>query len=454
MKWTPRGHLGVTSWWSCNSGVASRVVTSHRLAVYRAKRDYSLNEVAWKLRELSRAVDGIDSGPTVKTVWRWEHGTTPTARYRRLLCQLYDATTADLGFQATHTISAGPCDAAPSPKSPCDSPREELLAAIATIAGLLNRGELGGDRRLGLADVARLDAVTTLYRSLDYECGGGMLYVEVGRFAEISSGLLDQRCSDGVRSRLLGAVASARQLAGWTAFDAGADCDAQRHWIAAERAAIAAADGRLAARVRYSQARQFQHARHNRDAVDTLRLARAHLGADATPAISAMLHGAEASSLAALGDRPAALAALDDASREHERIEPEREPSWMRFYGPGELFAQHGRVYRDLARTDRKQAQAAVQWVSDAITAFAPASGLARNRLLNEIGLCSALFLAGAPEEAVAVADRVIPCAERMTSARVIDRIRGVRRDLVDYATHPGVSEFADRLDAVCVATD
>jgi hypothetical protein len=427
-------------------------VAAHRLGAYRAKRDYSLNEVAWKLRELSRAVDGIDSGPTLKTVWRWEQGSTPTARYRRLLCRLYDATAAELGFHLTPAASERQCDAALVSTSACDSPRRELLAAVATIADLLDREHVGGERRLGLADVARLDAVTTLYRSLDYECGGGMLYVEVGRFAEISSGLLDHRCSDGVGVRLLGAVASARQLAGWTAFDAGADCDAQRHWIAAERAAVAAADGRLAARVRYSQARQFQHARHNRDALQTLRLARAQLGADATPAISAMLHGAEASSLAALGDRCGALAALDDASREHERIDPEREPSWMRFYGPGELFAQYGRVYRDLARTDRTQAQAAVRWVSSAIDAFTPASGLARNRLLNEVGLCSALFLAGAPEDAIALADRMIPSAEQMTSARVIDRVRGVRRDLANYRTHPGVSQFAERLDAVCTA--
>lgn len=358
MKWTPRGHVGVTSWWSCVGGVASGFVSSHRLAAYRAKRDYSLHEVAWKLRELSRAVDGIDSGPTVKTVWRWERGSTPTARYRRLRCQLYDATAAELGFQTAQAISTGQRDPVLSPISRCDSPRDELLAAIATIAGLLDHGP----RQLGLVDVARLDAVTTLYRSLDYECGGGMLHVEVGRFAEISSGLLDHRCSDDVRSRLLGAIASARQLAGWTAFDAGADCDAQRHWIAAERAAVAASDGRLA------------------------------------------------------------------------------------------LLAQHGRVYRDLARADRTQARAAVQCVSDAIDAFTPASGLARNRLLNEIGLCSALFLAGEPEEAIAVAGRLIPSAEQMTSARVIDRIRGVRRDLADCATHPGVSEFADRLDGVAAA--
>jgi hypothetical protein len=89
----------------------------------------------------------------VKTVWRSERGSTPTARYRRLLCQLHDATSADLGFQASQTISAGQRDPALPPRSRCDSPRDDLLAAIATIAGLLDHDT----RRLGLVDVARLE---------------------------------------------------------------------------------------------------------------------------------------------------------------------------------------------------------------------------------------------------------------------------------------------------------
>ena len=137
-------------------------MAAHRLGAYRAKRDYSLNEVAWKLRELSRAVDGIDSGPTLKTVWRWEQGSTPTARYRRLLCRLYDATAAELGFHLTPAASERQRDAALVSTSACDSPRRELLAAVATIADLLDREHVGGERRLGLADVARLDAVTSL----------------------------------------------------------------------------------------------------------------------------------------------------------------------------------------------------------------------------------------------------------------------------------------------------
>src|SRR5437764_13464790 len=109
---------------------------------------------------------------------------------------------------------------------------------------------------------------------MDYECGGGLLCDEVGRFAEATSALLTHADAGGATIPLAAAVATARQLAGWTAFDAGRHSDAGRHWLAAERAALTAADHRLAARIRYCQARQFQHLHHNQDALDTLRLAR------------------------------------------------------------------------------------------------------------------------------------------------------------------------------------
>jgi transcriptional regulator with XRE-family HTH domain len=245
-----------------------------------------------------------------------------------------------------------------------DSRRRMLLRGIASVAlasGLLVRHGHLPSRQLGVGDVSRLNAVTALYRSLDYECGGGMLFDEVATLAESASSLLDLSYSKTLRPSLLAAVANTRQLAGWTAFDAGKHSDAQRHWLSAERAAVQAGDAKLTARVRYCQARQFQHLRHNGDALETLRLARHDLSADSTPAISAMLWGAEAASLAALGDTRSALGALAKASGEFEQINSD-EPEWMRFYDRGELFAQYGRVYRDLARADSTHGPSAVYW--------------------------------------------------------------------------------------------
>jgi transcriptional regulator with XRE-family HTH domain len=325
------------------------------------------------------------------------------------------------------------------------------IAIVAGAAGLFDVRPAAARRRLGRADVARVEAVTALYRSVDYEHGGGVLVRDVGRFAEAASALLEQSYPVALAPSLLAAVAAARQLAGWTAFDTGRHADAQRHFLSAERAALAAGDKLLTARVRYCQARQFQHLRHNRDALDTLRLARDHLGAAATPAVNAMLHGAQAASQAAIGDNSGAVTSLGEASGDFERIRDEGEPSWMGFYDQGELLAQYGRVYRDLARDDPRYGGEAVTWVRQAIAGFGPTN--VRSTVLNEVGLCSALFLADEPEEALAVGQRVLDQAGQVSSQRVQDRIVNLRRDLGRHAGLPEVADFAHRLPATGTAS-
>ncbi|QOC89657.1 hypothetical protein ID554_15315 [Micromonospora craniellae] len=321
--------------------------------------------------------------------------------------------------------------------------RRTLLLSIAAVAagsGLLGLTPSTTRRRVGIGDVARIEAVTALYRSVDYEIGGGALYTDIGRFAEAASILLASADSNHATTSLAMAVADARQLAGWTAFDAGHHSDAGRHWLAAERTAVTSGNQRLAARIRYCQARQFQHLHHNQDALATIRLAKDALGRDATPALLAMLRGAEAASLAALGEHSTAVASLKQAAGHFDDINPDREPDWMRFYDRGELLAQHGRVYRDLARHDRRHADAAVTWTQDAITAFGPQN--IRSTVLNTVGLCSALALADDPDRALTVGTTVIRHGRELTSRRIQDRIRNISRDISPDIRHSGLADF------------
>ncbi|BCJ58331.1 hypothetical protein [Micromonospora endophytica] len=315
------------------------------------------------------------------------------------------------------------------------------IAAVATGAGILGGTAITQSRRIGAADVARLNAVLELYRSVDYECGGGLLYQEVARFAESVFRMLDWSRSPSLTPQLVAAAAAARQLAGWTALDAGRHSDAQRHFVAGERAALAAGDAPLTAMIRYSQAKQLQHLRHNRDALATLQLAHAQLGSKGTPAVRALLWGAEAASVAALGDYREAERTLGEASKQFEQISADREPRWMGFYDRGELLAQYGRVYRDKARHDKKHGSAAVRFVTDAIDAFGP--GNVRSSALNEVGLCSALFLADEPEQALNVGHSVLRQAQNISSARVLDRVINLRRDLAGHRKLPEVTGFA-----------
>jgi hypothetical protein len=157
-----------------------------------------------------------------------------------------------------------------------------------------------------------------------------------------------------------------------------------------------------------------------------------------------MLYGAEAASRAALGQTDLALTALSNSRRDFDRIDPSREPDWMGFYDHGEMLAQYGRVYRDLARADNRYGRPAVQWVSSAIAAFGPQH--IRSLILNEVGLCSALLLAGEPEEALNVGRRVQDRATRVSSQRVVDRIANLRRDLSRHRGTPEIDEFVRTL--------
>jgi hypothetical protein len=68
---------------------------------------------------------------------------------------------------------------------------------------------------------------------------------------------------------------------------------------------------------------------------------------------------------------------------------------------------------------------------------------------LNEVGLCSALFLADEPEEALATGQRLLTRTGQVSSLRVTDRIVNLRRDLAHHTHLPAVADFSHRLAAI-----
>ena len=365
---------------------------------------------------------------------RGEHRWPSDERRAALRHALGAATDTELGlYIPRHTDATGPG------LSVHESRRNLLLsiAAVATAAGLLG-GVAGRRRRLGSTDVERLAAVLTLYRSMDYELGGGALTQDLTHFATATLGLLEHSCSEPVQARLSATVASVHQLAGWAAFDSGQHRIAHELFGTAQR--LASGDVLLTARIQYCVARQAQHLRDNRLALDTLSRALEYLPRDATPGVTAMLLGAQAASQAALGDGRTALNTLDRASQAFGNRDETREPDWLRFYDRGELLAQYGRVYRDLARLDRRHGSDAVDRSREAIAALGAHN--VRSTVLNETGLASALFLAGDPDQAVAAGRRVLEHAGNLVSHRVNDRIANLRRDIDGYEKHPAVAAF------------
>ncbi|BCJ70695.1 XRE family transcriptional regulator [Catellatospora sp. IY07-71] len=394
------------------------------------------------------------AGLTANMIGAFERGERrwPSKEYRDGLTAFFGMTPAELGLYIDR-----PSRTAVTPRArrdqrdvaelgPRNPQRREILrriAAIAATSGLLGRSTVG-ITRIGAADAARLTAVTELYGSVDREVGGGLLCRHVAELAESATSLLSRDAGEAQRSKFMVALAGIRQLAGWTAFDAGNHAESQRHFTIAESLASSAGDARLAARVRYCQARQLQHLHHNVDAAYLLRRAAEGLAASGTPALRALLAGSEAASLAALGDHTAALNNLESAREEFHRIDWDLEPAWIRFYDQGELLAQYGRVYRDLARQDQRYGDTAVEWVKTAIANFEPTNQ--RSMVLNRVGLCSAYFLAGHPDEAIRVGTNVVKFGQHLTSRRILDRIGNVRRDIRHSRGRSDVADFANAL--------
>lgn len=92
-----------------------------------------------------------------------------------------------------------------------------------------------------------------------------------------------------------------------------------------------------------------------------------------------------------------------------------------------------------------------MRWVTTAIGAFGAQN--VRSSVLNQVGLCGALFLADQPEHALTVGATVITHARQLTSTRVIDRIRNLRRDLHRHVSLPDVAAFDRALTTIGLAT-
>lgn len=321
---------------------------------------------------------------------------------------------------------------------PLEGTQLDLIDQVNQIAAACIR--MGRQRRIGRADLTRLNAIHSLYQSLDYQYGGGLVYQSMSQVADASAALLDAGYPDKLRKELFTTVANLRLLAGWTSFDMCDHSAGQRHFAAAERLALMSGNTNLGLYVHYCQARQLQHLHHNRDAIDVLRLATARIGSEATPGATAVLSATIAPSLAALGDRQRALSSLNQAETAFEQIDPDNEPECISWLDRPELDAQYGRVFRDFARQDRKFADEAAEWTHKAIEGFD--EGMQRSSVLNRVGLCSAWFLAGEPDKALEIGTSLIEGQTQVLSERVLERVANVNRDARQCAGNSDVDDF------------
>lgn len=382
-----------------------------RLTERRVLRDYSYAEVAHRLRKLSREQEGSDCGVTARTVWRWEHGTRPLARYRRLLCRLYDASSEDLGFRAAQAS-------------------DRLLDVV----------EQGDPHAVTASTLSAspTEGVLRAFRDADRKLGGGYIYGAVIRYLArvVAPQLLESTPA------AYAAAASLTEMAGWMAHDAGHDGLAQRHFERALRLASSTDDVELTAHVHASVSHLAQHAGRPREA---LRIAQAGAGIlerkEHGPAIAARLHAMEARAFATLGRGSDCGRTLLRAERALERETSEPPSPWTSPFDQASLAAEASQCMQQLGELPaaRRHSERVISLRND---------NHVRSRAFSHLRLANILVTQGEIDHACSVAANALASSSQLSSHRVSQLLHALHARLLPHAAAHGVDDAVEALSA------
>jgi tetratricopeptide (TPR) repeat protein len=399
---------------------------SVRLREHRLERDYSYEEAAARLRQLSReAEDETEVGTTAQRVWSWEHGAYPQARHRRLLCRLYGATAEELGFRSADRLAKASAKQVVAHR---EWPLTEKYAATATGVESNAWG------------VSREIAAMASFRAADGQVGGGHMYATVATFlrTEIAPRVFQiDPARDG--AQLFNAAAALTEMAGWMAFDAGRNDLAGRCFDRAQALVRAGDDRQLIAHVLASMSHMAHSLDEPRMAINLAREAQVAVRSGPRNArLDALLLAREARGFAALGDSQECARLLIRAETLVGSAFDTTPSPWISLfdeasfagaaatclYQLGDMAQARSEAERVLALRDGSRARS---------RAFAIVAGVLANQ--------------GTLDEACAVGTKVLDGTTALGSSRVLQQFDGLRRVLDGYRSVPAVAEFLVRLD-------
>jgi tetratricopeptide (TPR) repeat protein len=263
----------------------------NRLAEARAERGWKKARLLHELRAAAARRD--QTLPKDESLGRrvavWENqGGAVSDFYLDLLCEVYGRSAAELGL-VEPAIESAPAPGADLSERP-------------TFTRL--------DR--GLVDLLR--SHTQSLRLLDRRLGGATIHRQMKAHVHQIEQLLRYALPGKNREEAADELGQAAALAGWQALDMGQLDDA---WRLHETATAAAREGGDPAGLSYARAQQgyvLLDAGQPEDARALIASARERAGGSIPRELLAWLHAAEGEALASLGDRSAALRALDEAS--------------------------------------------------------------------------------------------------------------------------------------------
>jgi transcriptional regulator with XRE-family HTH domain len=440
-----------------------------RLRAHRVGRVMTQHDVAQRLERLAWLLHHRRVGVNPDMVSKWERGVKqPSSLYLKLLCTIFEATPADLGFddqvRALHLVGDGTVrigEHAPPLLEVLDerqAPVELLRAKIISLwrKELLSRRDLlkamgiapatVGLNGLGapisyIADVEPprfrdAETVTQLselaahleraYHTADPQS----LLMPVQALVETAEHYIDVAASHGARQELLRIVARGELLLGRIShFDLHHSLEARAHLGLAREAAEEASDPLLESAALGHMAFIPAEKHHFGAAVSYIEGARARLRRHDAPPIRSWLTAIDAELNTNAGQIAAALSSLEEARATLSSPRPEPVAEWFDFFDDRRLDGFEGFTLRRAG--DAGAARVRLE------RAASPASGIGpKQRAVATIDLAVARVEDGDVDAGCRFATGAVSALQRTRYATAVDRLSEFQVALPD-ANHP-----------------
>lgn len=284
------------------------------------------------------------------------------------------------------------------------------------------------------------------FTDADLRLGGGYARSTLLHYLnQVVLPLLRGGYDDALGRDLMAATAWLCHLYAFMNFDSGRQCLAQRYFIQALRLAQASGNAR---RDPHILAGMSMQAHYLGDARQAGGLAEAGLttaldcGSPSTAARCAALLG-RAHALS--GDRRACAQACALAERALDRAVPADEPVWIQFFTAEQLTAEMVYMATDLGQYREAQRLAP--------GALGSSTRMERRRVMCTTTLASSYLpkqgnMASDIDRACELLGQVIPSLSSLSSARTVERINSVRRELRPYAALSTVQDIEDQFQS------
>ena len=405
-------------------------------------------------------IDASYVGKLERGEHRW-----PTKPYRDAFqAVLGAASPADLGFYPDReAATVGPVEGeVQQPETSGDllPPVTEIVVRGAVtvplhtrIMNLIPPVSMDVPRRIGAADVARIEATTSAFRDWDNRWGGGLsraaVIAQLQWVAATASGSV---CVSGtVKNRLLTALADLAGVAAFLSYDVNHHPQARKLWMVGLDAASEAGNVDLVGTTLRQLAHQSLHLGRSEEALRLVRLSYAATvdpGHHVSELALAEIGAYEGWCFAAAGKLQPCHRALGRAQEHFANADGEPAPPWLSHLDAAELTALCGHSYHVLAHRLPEVINEAQPLLRQAVAGRV--SAYARSRTLNLIALSGTFFQAGDDlEEGIAVGDQALGGAGTLTSPRALERLRALKALTTAHAAIPAVAQFQHRIDAV-----